>query len=88
MQDVKYLYRACKFADWCMDYGTHRKKIPDRPFSLFEGILLQIIIEFFHLLFVFIIKLIISIILGLAGTIYFLIDIQQPLSAKFPGYTI
>ncbi|XP_006624620.1 glutathione S-transferase LANCL1 isoform X1 [Apis dorsata] len=60
-KDVKYLYRACKFADWCMDYGTHRKKIPDRPFSLFEG---------------------------LAGTIYFLIDIQQPLSAKFPGYTI
>lgn len=84
MQDVKYLYRACKFADWCMDYGTHRKKIPDRPFSLFEGILLQIIIKFYHLFQINNIY----IILGLAGTIYFLIDIQQPLSAKFPGYTI
>lgn len=84
MQDVKYLYRACKFADWCMDYGTHRKKIPDRPFSLFEGILLQIIINFYHLFQINNIY----IILGLAGTIYFLIDIQQPLSAKFPGYTI
>ncbi|XP_076758502.1 glutathione S-transferase LANCL1 isoform X1 [Xylocopa sonorina] len=60
-KDIKYLYRACKFAEWCMDYGTHQIRSPDRPFSLFEG---------------------------LAGTIYFLIEMQQPLSAKFPGYTI
>ncbi|XP_012244316.1 glutathione S-transferase LANCL1 isoform X1 [Bombus impatiens] len=59
-KDIKYLYRACKFAEWCMDYGTHQSRSPDRPFSLFEG---------------------------LAGTIYFLIDLQHPLSAKFPAYS-
>ncbi|KAM9307837.1 lanC-like protein 2 [Gastrophryne carolinensis] len=36
-QDRKYLYRACKFAEWCLDYGTHGCRIPDRPYSLFEG---------------------------------------------------
>ncbi|KAM4027678.1 lanC-like protein 2 [Anomaloglossus baeobatrachus] len=36
-QDKKYLYRACKFAEWCLDYGTHGCRIPDRPYSLFEG---------------------------------------------------
>ncbi|KTF90990.1 hypothetical protein cypCar_00033408, partial [Cyprinus carpio] len=35
-QDKKYLYRACKFAEWCLDYGTHGCRIPDRPYSLFE----------------------------------------------------
>ncbi|XP_015603039.1 uncharacterized protein LOC107271495 [Cephus cinctus] len=60
-KDTKHLYRACKFAEWCMDYGTHQNRIPDRPFSLFEG---------------------------LAGTIYFLIDLGEPMLAKFPGYTL
>ncbi|XP_076244798.1 glutathione S-transferase LANCL1 [Calliopsis andreniformis] len=60
-KDMKYLYRACKFTDWCMDYGIHQTRSPDRPYSLFEG---------------------------LAGTIYFLIDMQHPLSAKFPAYTV
>ncbi|XP_043527978.1 lanC-like protein 2 isoform X1 [Frieseomelitta varia] len=60
-KDIKHLYRACKFAEWCMDYGTHQIRSPDRPFSLFEG---------------------------LAGTIYFLIDLQHPFSAKFPAYTV
>ncbi|XP_076827463.1 lanC-like protein 2 [Brachyhypopomus gauderio] len=36
-QEPKYLYRACKFAEWCLDYGTHGCRIPDRPYSLFEG---------------------------------------------------
>ncbi|KAF5922624.1 hypothetical protein HPG69_017998 [Diceros bicornis minor] len=36
-QDVKYLYRACKFAEWCLDYGEHGCRTPDTPFSLFEG---------------------------------------------------
>ncbi|KAG7278689.1 hypothetical protein CRUP_030083 [Coryphaenoides rupestris] len=36
-QDKKYLYRACKFAEWCLGYGTHGCRIPDRPYSLFEG---------------------------------------------------
>ncbi|MEQ2199091.1 Glutathione S-transferase lancl1, partial [Xenoophorus captivus] len=36
-QEKKYLYRACKFAEWCLDYGTHGCRIPDRPYSLFEG---------------------------------------------------
>lgn len=60
-KDVKYLYRACKFAEWCFDYEAHQTKNPDRPFSLFEGS---------------------------AGTIYFLIDLQNPLQAKFPGFTL
>lgn len=36
-KDLKHLYRACKFAEWCMDYGIHESRVPDRPFSLFEG---------------------------------------------------
>ncbi|KAG7189671.1 hypothetical protein KM043_017343 [Ampulex compressa] len=60
-QDIKYLHRACKFAEWCMNYGKYQDRIPDRPFSLFEG---------------------------LAGVIYFLIDLQKPNNAKFPGYSI
>nr|KAF6336780.1 LanC like 1 [Myotis myotis] len=36
-QDTKYLYRACKFAEWCLDYGDHGCRTPDTPFSLFEG---------------------------------------------------
>ncbi|XP_014216340.1 lanC-like protein 2 [Copidosoma floridanum] len=60
-KDPKYLYRACRFAEWCLDYDAHQKKPADRPFSLFEG---------------------------LAGTIYFLVDMQKPNEAKFPGYTL
>ncbi|TWW71441.1 LanC-like protein 2 [Takifugu flavidus] len=26
-----------QFADWCLAYGTHGCRIPDRPYSLFEG---------------------------------------------------
>ncbi|XP_056155559.1 lanC-like protein 2 [Lampris incognitus] len=36
-QEKKYLHRACKFSEWCLDYGTHGCRIPDRPYSLFEG---------------------------------------------------
>ncbi|KAI4498197.1 hypothetical protein M0802_006683 [Mischocyttarus mexicanus] len=60
-QNLKHLYRACKFAEWCFDYGVNQNRIPDRPFSLFEG---------------------------LAGVIYFLIDMQKPTMAKFPAYTL
>lgn len=37
LKDEKHLYRACKFAEWCFDYGSHQSRTPDRPFSLFEG---------------------------------------------------
>ncbi|KFV50828.1 LanC-like 1, partial [Tyto alba] len=36
-QNMKYLYRACKFAEWCLSYGQHGCRTPDTPFSLFEG---------------------------------------------------
>lgn len=36
-QDLKHLHRACKFAEWCMDYGKHQYRTPDRPLSLFES---------------------------------------------------
>nr|XP_055062092.1 glutathione S-transferase LANCL1 [Misgurnus anguillicaudatus] len=36
-QDPKHLYRACMFADWCMNYGRHGCQTPDTPYSLFEG---------------------------------------------------
>ncbi|KAL4609130.1 lanC-like protein 1 isoform X3 [Arapaima gigas] len=36
-RDPRHLYRACMFADWCMDYGIHGCRTPDTPFSLFEG---------------------------------------------------
>ncbi|CAD5116345.1 DgyrCDS5245 [Dimorphilus gyrociliatus] len=58
-QDIKYLHRAAKFAEFCFDYGKHGCKQPDRPYSLFEG---------------------------LAGTIYFLVELLEPMSAKFPSF--
>ncbi|XP_062865706.1 glutathione S-transferase LANCL1-like [Trichomycterus rosablanca] len=36
-QEPRHLYRACMFADWCMNYGKHGCRTPDTPFSLFEG---------------------------------------------------
>ncbi|KAI0227925.1 LanC-like protein 2 [Lamellibrachia satsuma] len=36
--EEKYLHRACKFAEWCFDYGKHGCRTPDRPMSLFEGL--------------------------------------------------
>ncbi|XP_018327913.1 lanC-like protein 2 [Agrilus planipennis] len=61
-KDPKYLYRAAKFAEWCMNYRKENEyHSPDRPLSLFEGI---------------------------AGPMYFLIDIQDPMNAKFPGFTL
>lgn len=59
--DPKYLYRALKFAHWCCNYEKNRDRIPDHPFSLFEG---------------------------LAGTIYFLIDILKPKQSKFPLFQV
>ncbi|XP_061185520.1 lanC-like protein 2, partial [Saccostrea echinata] len=32
-----YLHRAIKFAEWCCDFGKHGCRIPDNPYSLFEG---------------------------------------------------
>lgn len=61
-QDQKQLYRAMKFAEWCLDYTPrHEEHFPDRPLSLYEGI---------------------------AGPMYLLLDIQKPLEAKFPGFTL
>ncbi|XP_014851913.1 PREDICTED: lanC-like protein 1 [Poecilia mexicana] len=60
-QDPKHLYRACMFADWCMNYGHHGCRTPDTPFSLFEG---------------------------MAGTIYFLADLLQPMKARFPAFEV
>ncbi|CAL8087348.1 unnamed protein product [Calicophoron daubneyi] len=56
-KDTKYLYRASKFSEWCTDCFQNRKRVPDRPYSLFEG---------------------------LAGTLYFLVEILDPLAARFP----
>ncbi|XP_076879392.1 glutathione S-transferase LANCL1 [Brachyhypopomus gauderio] len=60
-RDPRHLYRACMFADWCMNYGKHGCRTPDTPFSLFEG---------------------------MAGTIYFLADLLQPMAAKFPAFEV
>ncbi|KAK9889522.1 hypothetical protein WA026_006876 [Henosepilachna vigintioctopunctata] len=61
-QDDLHLYRAVRFAEWCLDYKkSHEEHSPDRPISLFEGI---------------------------AGPMYYLLDLENPLEAKFPGYTI
>ncbi|XP_074031807.1 glutathione S-transferase LANCL1 [Leptinotarsa decemlineata] len=38
-KEEKHLYRATKFAEWCLDYSReHEKYPPDRPLSLYEGI--------------------------------------------------
>ncbi|XP_073318548.1 glutathione S-transferase LANCL1 [Pagrus major] len=60
-RDPKHLYRACVFADWCMNYGRHGCRTPDTPFSLFEG---------------------------MAGTIYFLADLLDPMRARFPCFEV
>uniref|UniRef100_A0A3Q3XC25 Glutathione S-transferase LANCL1 n=1 Tax=Mola mola TaxID=94237 RepID=A0A3Q3XC25_MOLML len=60
-QEPKHLYRACMFADWCMNYGKHGCRTPDTPFSLFEG---------------------------MAGTIYYLADLLQPMRARFPAFEV
>ncbi|KAJ8910863.1 hypothetical protein NQ315_010810 [Exocentrus adspersus] len=61
-KDEKHLYRAIKFAEWCLDYTSeHEQHRPDRPLSLYEGI---------------------------AGPMYLLLDIQKPMEAKFPGFTL
>ncbi|XP_035681798.1 lanC-like protein 2 [Branchiostoma floridae] len=60
-KDKVYLYRAVKFAEWCLDYGKHGCRVPDRPFSLFEG---------------------------LAGAAYFLADVLNPGSARFPAFEL
>lgn len=60
-QEQTYLYKAYKFAEWCCDYGKHGCRIPDTPYSLFEG---------------------------MAGTIYFLVDLLDPKNAKFPAYEL
>lgn len=57
----KYLYRACVFAEWCFDLENHREMLPDRPYSLYEG---------------------------LAGIVYYLIDLLVPADAAFPGYSV
>ena len=37
-QDQKYLWRAVKFGLWCVAHDkSHVTRIPDRPYSLFEG---------------------------------------------------
>ena len=36
--DLKHLFRAAKFAEFCFDYGTHGCRAADRPLSLFEGL--------------------------------------------------
>ncbi|KAM9821161.1 glutathione S-transferase LANCL1 [Neosynchiropus ocellatus] len=60
-KDFKHLYRACMFAEWCMNYGQHGCRTPDTPFSLFEG---------------------------MAGTIYFLADLLQPMNSRFPAFEV
>lgn len=38
-QDPRHLYRAIKFAEWCVDYTPeHEEHKPDHPVSLFEGL--------------------------------------------------
>ena len=37
-RDAKWLHRAMKFAEFCMDYGSHGCPSADRPYSLFEGL--------------------------------------------------
>lgn len=78
-----------------MNYGKHGCRTPDTPFSLFEGSILTILsfkINFLwmkksfgalavnslrHFLFA-----------GMAGTIYFLADILQPMKARFPAFEV
>ncbi|CAH1405940.1 unnamed protein product [Nezara viridula] len=37
-RDLKYLYQAACFLDWCTTYPMNEGRKPDTPYSLFEGI--------------------------------------------------
>ncbi|KAF2360258.1 Lanthionine synthetase C-like [Trinorchestia longiramus] len=36
--EPEFLYKAAQFGAWCQQYGEHGCSIPDRPYSLFEGL--------------------------------------------------
>ena len=36
--EAEYLWRATRFAEWCLSYGEHGCRVPDTPYSLFEGL--------------------------------------------------
>ncbi|XP_047739369.1 glutathione S-transferase LANCL1-like [Hyalella azteca] len=36
--EAEFLYKALQFGVWCQEYGQHGCSIPDRPYSLFEGL--------------------------------------------------
>lgn len=48
LQDVKHLYRAACFADWCLTRPKHQEYTPDRPYSLFEGTAKHVIIKCYN----------------------------------------
>uniref|UniRef100_A0ACB8FV97 LanC-like protein 2 n=1 Tax=Sphaerodactylus townsendi TaxID=933632 RepID=A0ACB8FV97_9SAUR len=82
-QEKKYLYRAYKFAEWCLEYGAHGCRIPDRPYSLFEG-KADFILDLQEN---FILKQA-SVNESMAGAIHFLSDISAPEKSRFPAFEL
>lgn len=37
-REPEFLYQALQFGAWCQQYGAHGCGVPDRPYSLFEGL--------------------------------------------------
>lgn len=82
-----HLSVCLQFGDWCMNYGKHGCRTPDTPFSLFEGKKVLhpkiswcsglMVKSSFWFSFA-----------GMAGTIYFLVDLLQPVKARFPAFEV
>ncbi|KAB0390015.1 hypothetical protein E2I00_010620, partial [Balaenoptera physalus] len=81
---------SVNFAEWCLDYGTHGCRIPDRPYSLFEAPVKAVIRG--HLVLdpaahpfsrrtAFCVA-------GMAGTVHFLSDILAPEASRFPAFEL
>lgn len=71
-----------------MNYGKHGCRTPDTPFSLFEGKRTASPPPCDSSVFQRLLHFLTSVFTGMAGTIYFLADLLQPMSAKFPAFEV
>lgn len=75
-QDHVHLYRAVKFAEWCMSSEERQCPPPDRSYSLFEGEESMSALPSDPLLVLH---------TGLAGVTYFYCDLLTPEKATYPA---
>ncbi len=69
-----------QFAEWCLTSSERETRTPDRPFSLFEGVLPHLSLSLCDTILSH---------AGLAGTLYFYSDLLNgPENAAFPAFDL